>query len=193
MFKSNKKILVLSLALLLSLTMIVGCGSSGTATPPAANPNPGGTSTPAPTPAPAPAGDNTAAPAPAPAEPQYLTAADLNADIVNNTNAYTILDVRQTKDYDKERLPNSYSTSMHLAKDGDAADGIANIEASLAAAGIAADDKDAKFVYICYQGKTYANTARDLMLEMGFDNDQLFILENGINNWPKDFKDTLVK
>lgn len=154
----NKSLKLMSLFLILAM-VLVGCGQA----------------------APAPA-----APADAPAnEMQYVSKEDLKADIEAGSTGYIILDNRKSEDYKTSHIKGSVTADVDAAnKGGDDAAGIVNLKAALTeATGKETGNPDAKYALVCYSGKSYAQKATDLLIEMGVSADNIYTLEGGIKAW----------
>lgn len=152
--KKRNVLKVVSILLLISL-LIVGCGKSS---------DTGG------------AGNNNPM--------NYVKAEALKESIESGSNDYVILDVRKIADYNEAHIKGAFSADQDKAKDGDSADGTANLKAALKeATGNEAGSADNKYVLACYKGKSYAQTATDLLIEMGVKADQIYTLEGGLEAW----------
>ncbi len=124
-----------------------------------------------------------------PAEPEatanemkYVSPEDLKADIETGSGEYIILDNRKSEDFGKGHIKGSILADMDAAnKGGDNEAGIANLKAALTeATGSETGDADAKYALVCYSGKSYAQKATDLLIEMGVSGDQIYTLEGGM-------------
>ena len=151
----NKSLKLMSIFLLLAV-VLVGCGQAA---------------------APAPAA--TEAPANA---MQYVSLEDLKADVEAGSGEYIILDNRKLEDFDKGHVKGSVSADVDAAnKGGDDAAGIVNLKAALTeATGNETGNSDAKYALVCYSGKSYAQKATDLLIEMGVSADQIYTVEGGM-------------
>lgn len=130
-----------------------------------------------------------------PAPMQYIKAEDLKTAIESESGDYIILDVRKTEDYNESHIVGSFGADQDAAKDGDDAAGTANLKAALKeATGNETGNSGDKYALICYSGKTYAQTATDLMKKMGISADNIYTLEGGIKDWNEggdDYKNLL--
>lgn len=117
------------------------------------------------------------------AEMNYVEREDLKEAV--GTDEYIILDVRKEEDYEKEHIEGAYSADQDAAnKGGDDEAGIANLETALEeATGSKTGNDDDKYALVCYSGKSYAQKATDLMLEMGISQDQIYTLDDGMEAW----------
>lgn len=114
----------------------------------------------------------------------YLKPEALKEAIESGSNDYVILDMRKSADFNDSHIVGSYSADQDKAKDGDKADGIANLKAALKeASGSETGDEGDKYVLICYSGKIYAQTGTDLLIEIGVKPEQIFTLEGGFKAW----------
>lgn len=115
---------------------------------------------------------------------QYIGVEDLKESIESGTNEYIILDVRKVEDYNTSHIIGAYLADQDAAKNGDHEDGIANLKAALQeATGSETGNDGEKYALVCYSGKSYAQKATDLMIEMGISADQIFTLEGGMKAW----------
>ena len=116
---------------------------------------------------------------------QYVSLEDLKADIEAGSGEYIILDNRKLEDYNKSHVKGSVAADVDAAnKGGDDAAGIVNLKAALTeATGNETGNPDAKYALVCYSGKSYAQKATDLLIEMGVSADQIYTLEGGISAW----------
>lgn len=150
---SNKFKKLIPILLLLSL-VFVGCGQTATETDADANPM------------------------------QYVSVEDLKADVESGSSEFIMLDVRKAEDFDAAHLVGAYAADLDAAKNGDAEDGTAKLEAALEeATGSPTGNDGEKYALICYSGKSYAQTATDLMVEMGISADQIYTVEGGMTAW----------
>ena len=163
MFK-NKSIRLVAVLLILALAL-VGCGKKETA---------GGGDTPG-------------------NEMQYVKAEELKKSLEDGTNEYVILDVRKTEDFNESHIVGSYIADQDPStKGGDDETGKENLKAALKeATGSETGSSDAKYVLICYSGKSYAQKGTDLLIELGVSPEQIYTLQGGIKPWQEgvdDFK-----
>ena len=116
---------------------------------------------------------------------KYISVEDLKGDIDSGANEYIILDVRQAKDYEESHIKGAILADQHAAnKEGDDATGIANLKVALKeATGSEEGSPDVKYALVCYSGKSYAQKATDLLIEMGVSGDQIFTVEGGMKAW----------
>lgn len=116
---------------------------------------------------------------------QYVTVEALKEAIVSESNEYIILDVRKAEDYNTSHIVGSYVSDQDAAtKDGDDATGLANLKKTLKeATGSEVGNSGDKYAIVCYSGKSYAQKATDLMIELGISADQIYTLEGGMKAW----------
>ncbi len=166
----NKSLKLMSIFLLLAV-VLVGCGQAATETP--------ATETPA--------AEAPAAPAEsqAPNEMQYVSPEDLKADIEAGSNDYIVLDVRKVADYETSHIKGAVTADVDAAnKGGDDEAGIVSLKKGLTeATGSETGSADAKYALVCYSGKSYAQKATDLLIEMGVSADNIYTLEGGMKAW----------
>lgn len=115
----------------------------------------------------------------------YIGVEDLKASIDSGSDDYIILDVRKAEDYNTSHIIGSYLADQDAAnKGGDDEAGIANLKTALeAATGSEVGNADNKYALVCYSGKSYAQKATDLMIEMGISKDQIYTVEGGMKAW----------
>ena len=115
----------------------------------------------------------------------YIGVEDLKASIDSGSDDYIILDVRKAEDYNTSHIVGSYGADQDAAnKGGDDEAGIANLKTALeAATGSEVGNADNKYALVCYSGKSYAQKATDLMIEMGISKDQIYTVEGGMKAW----------
>ncbi len=188
----NKSLKLMSLILLLTV-VLVGCGQA--AAPATEAPK---TEAPAATEAP-----KTEAPAAteAPAttnEMKYVAPADLKAAIEADSKEYIILDNRKVADFNTSHIKGAVMADVDAAnKGGDDEAGKVSLKNALKeATGSETGSADAKYALVCYSGKSYAQKATDLLIEMGVSADQIVTLEGGMKAWEAagdDYKALLVK
>lgn len=118
---------------------------------------------------------------------QYVEKEDLKEAIESKSNEYVILDVRKAEDNEKSHIAGSFGADQHAAnKEGDDATGTKNLKETLKeATGSETGTQDAKYALVCYSGKSYAQKATDLMIEMGISKDQIYTLKGGMEDWEK--------
>lgn len=115
---------------------------------------------------------------------QYVGIEELKESIESESENYIILDVRKAEDYDTSHIVGSYSADQDAAKNGDDEDGIAKLKAALQeATGSETGNDGDKYALVCYSGKSYAQKATDLMIEMGISADQIYTVEGGMTAW----------
>lgn len=127
---------------------------------------------------------------------EYIGVEDLKTSIESGSEDYIILDVRKVEDYNTSHIVGAYSADQDAAnKGGDDATGIANLKKTLQeATGSEVGNAEDKYALVCYSGKSYAQKATDLMIEMGISKDQIYTVEGGMKAWEKggdDYKDLL--
>src|SRR5699024_6282656 len=116
---------------------------------------------------------------------QYVGIEELKEDIESDSDEYVILDVRKAEDYDTSHIRGSYIADVDAAnKGGDDETGIANLKAGLQeATGNETGNNGEKYALVCYSGKSYAEKATELMIDMGISEDQIYTVEGGIGAW----------
>lgn len=116
---------------------------------------------------------------------QYIGIETLKESIESGSDDYVILDTRKLEDFNKGHIVGSFPADVDAAnKGGDDATGTANIKAALLeATGNEVGDPNAKYALVCYSGKSYAQKATDLMIEMGIKADQIYTVEGGMKAW----------
>ena len=116
---------------------------------------------------------------------QYIGIESLKESIESGSDEYIILDVRKIEDYNTSHIVGSVSGDVDAAnKGGDDETGTANLKEALQkATGSETGNAEEKYALVCYSGKSYAQKATDLMLEMGISADQIYTLEGGIGAW----------
>ncbi|TJX12891.1 rhodanese-like domain-containing protein [Tissierella creatinini] len=165
----NKSLKLMSLFLLLAV-VLVGCGQAAT-------------------PAETPAASETPAPAaetPAVAnEMKYVSPADLKAAIEADSKDYIILDNRKVEDFNTSHIKGAVTADVDAAnKGGDDEAGKESLKKALTeATGSETGSADATYALVCYSGKSYAQKATDLLIEMGVSPDQIVTLEGGMKAW----------
>lgn len=115
----------------------------------------------------------------------YITAADVKKAVDAKSKDYILLDVRKAEDYNKAHIAGSYMSDVDAAnKGGDDAAGTASLKkALLAATGSETGKTGVKYALVCYSGKSYAQKATDLMIQMGVSANQIVTLEGGMKAW----------
>ena len=98
---------------------------------------------------------------------------------------YVILDVRKKKDYEKSDIEGYLLADQDAAnKGGDDEAGKANLKTALKEATGSETGKDGiKYALVCYSGKSYAQKATDLMIEMGIPKENIYTLDGGMKDW----------
>lgn len=115
---------------------------------------------------------------------QYIGAEALKEAIDEGSDEYVILDVRKVEDFDTSHIVGAYDADQDAAKEGDDESGIANLKTALNSATGSEEGKDGeKYALVCYSGKSYAQKATDLMVEMGIPADSIYTLEGGMKAW----------
>ncbi|MFA5523101.1 MAG: rhodanese-like domain-containing protein [Tissierellales bacterium] len=116
---------------------------------------------------------------------QYVGAEAIKEAIVSESNEFIILDVRKVEDYNTSHIVGSYGADQDAAnKGGDDETGIANLKNALKeATGSEVGNSGEKYALVCYSGKSYAQKATDLMIQMGISAGQIFTLEGGMTAW----------
>ena len=129
------------------------------------------------------------------AEPklEYVSADELKKELAEdkkeNDKDIVLLDVRKVADHQKDGIEGSISADMDAAKGGDMESGKQNMTKALEEAGLMKDgkiiDDDKDLVLVCYSGKSYAEAAHKVLQELGYDMDDVEILEGGMKAWSK--------
>lgn len=116
---------------------------------------------------------------------QYIEDAELKEKIENKSDDYIILDVRKIEDYQKGHIEGAYAADQDAAnKGGDDEKGKENLRAALKeATGNENGNEDDQYALVCYSGKSYAQKATDLMIEMGIPADKIYTLDGGMKSW----------
>jgi thiosulfate/3-mercaptopyruvate sulfurtransferase len=101
-------------------------------------------------------------------DPVFITADEL----LENDGSLKLIDLRKAADFKTAHIPGAVSADVSGAVSGEnAAAAKANVEAA-----IAGDPADQKYVLLCYTGNKYANAGREILLGLGKENTNLFIL-----------------
>ena len=118
-------------------------------------------------------------------EMQYIEKEDLKEAV--DSNEYVILDARKVEDYEKAHIEGAYMADVDAAnKGGDDEAGKESLKTALKeATGSETGNADDKYALVCYSGKSYAQKATDLMIEMGISKDQIYTLDGGMEEWEK--------
>lgn len=124
---------------------------------------------------------------------EYITSEDLKAAIDAGSTEYIMLDNRKAADYETSHIVGAFMADVDAAnKGGDDEAGKTSLKAALKeATGSETGNADVKYVQVCYSGKSYAQKATDLLIEMGVSADQIVTLEGGMKAWEEggdDFK-----
>jgi len=116
---------------------------------------------------------------------QYIGVEDLKTSIESGSDDYIILDVRKVEDYNTSHIVGAYTADQDAAnKGGDDATGTANLKKTLQeVTGSEVGNDEDKYALVCYSGKSYAQKATDLMIEMGISKDQIYTVEGGMKAW----------
>lgn len=129
-------------------------------------------------------------------EMKYVSPEEVKTAVEAGSDDYVLLDVRKVEDYNTSHIKGAYDADVDAAnKGGDDAAGIESLKAGLTnATGNETGNADDKYVLICYSGKSYAQKATDLLIEMGLSPDQIYTLEGGMKAWEEggdDYKSLL--
>lgn len=118
---------------------------------------------------------------------QYIEKEALKEAVEAKSNEYVVLDVRKAEDFDKAHIEDAYEADQHAAnKEGDDATGTKHLKEALKeATGDENGKEGTKYALVCYSGKSYAQKATDLMLEMGIPKDDIYTLKGGMEEWEK--------
>ena len=116
---------------------------------------------------------------------EYISVEKLMDSINEASDEYVMLDVRKVEDYNSGHIKGSYAADVDAAnKGGDDEAGIVNLKNGLLeATGSETGNPDDKYVLVCYSGKSYAEKATDLLIEMGLSENQILTLEGGMSAW----------
>lgn len=116
---------------------------------------------------------------------KYIGVEDLKESIESGSDEYVVLDVRKVEDFNTSHISGSYEADVDAAnKDGDDEAGKESLKSALQeATGSETGNSGEKYALVCYSGKSYAQKATDLMVEMGMSADQIYTLEGGIKAW----------
>ena len=116
---------------------------------------------------------------------KYIGIEDLKESIDSGSDDYIILDVRKVEDFNTSHIRGSFDADVDAAnKGGDDEAGKVSLKAALQeATGSETGNSGEKYALVCYSGKSYAQKATDLMLEMGISADQIYTLEGGMTAW----------
>jgi len=116
---------------------------------------------------------------------KYVSVEDVKKSVESESGDYIILDVRKVDDFNKNHIIGSVSGDVDAAnKGGDDAKGTENLKVALKEATGSETGKDgSKYALVCYSGKSYAQKATDLMIEMGISADSIFTVEGGMTAW----------
>lgn len=116
---------------------------------------------------------------------QYIGVEDLKTSIESGADDYIILDVRKVEDYNTSHIVGAYTADQDAAnKGGDDEAGISNLKKALQeSTGSEVGNAEDKYALVCYSGKSYAQKATDLMIEMGISKDQIYTVEGGMKAW----------
>lgn len=96
-----------------------------------------------------------------------ITPENLKAD-VNGQKVFTVMDVREKADFDKDGISNAVSTPS-------------SDEAAVMKA--VNDNKNGLYVLVCYTGNVKANEARNIMVKNGVDESRIICLQGGMKAW----------
>ncbi len=127
---------------------------------------------------------------------EYIGVEDLKISIDSGSEDYIILDVRKIEDYNTSHIVGAYEADQDAAnKGGNDATGIVNLKEALQeATGSEVGNAEDKYALVCYSGKSYAQKATDLMIEIGISKDQIYTVEGGMKAWEEggqDYKNLL--
>ena len=127
---------------------------------------------------------------------KYVGVDVLKESIESGSDEYLILDVRKVEDFNTSHIRGSFDADVDAAnKGGDDEAGKVSLKAALQeATGSETGNSGEKYALVCYSGKSYAQKATDLMLEMGISADQIYTLEGGMTAWEEageDYKELL--
>lgn len=116
---------------------------------------------------------------------KYIGVEDLKESIESGSDEYVVLDVRKVEDFNTSHISGSYEADVDAAnKGGDDEAGKESLKTALQeATGSETGNSGEKYALVCYSGKSYAQKATDLMIEMGISADQIYTVEGGMTAW----------
>lgn len=116
---------------------------------------------------------------------KYIAVEELKDSIDSGSNDFVILDVRKAEDYNTSHIVGAVEGDVDAAnKGGDDEAGKASLkDALLEATGSETGGDSDEYVLVCYSGKSYAQKATDLLIEMGVSADKIYTLEGGMKAW----------
>ncbi len=109
-------------------------------------------------------------------EMKKISPADVEAQLGNDE--YLIVDVRKAADFEAGHIPGAISADMDAAKEGDLANGIDTMKASMQEATGTDNGADKKLVLVCYSGNRYAQVATNI-LDNGADKKLVLVCYSG--------------
>lgn len=117
----------------------------------------------------------------------YISPEDTRAIVDGgNEKDYVLLDVRKAEDFEAGHTDNFSSADLDKAKEGDAADGKANLEKAIDEQTGGEGIGDKEVLLMCYSGKSYAQAGTDLLInELGVNPDQIKTIEGGMKAYEK--------
>lgn len=117
----------------------------------------------------------------------YISAEDTKAIVDGGEEKeYVLLDVRKAEDFEAGHTDNFSSADLDKAKEGDAADGKANLEKAIDEQTGGEGIGDREVLLMCYSGKSYAQAGTDLLInELGVNPDQIKTVEGGMEAYGK--------
>ena len=116
---------------------------------------------------------------------QYVAPEEIKKVVEEGSDDYLVLDVRKVEDYNTSHIKGSQTADVDAAnKGGDDAAGTESLKKGLTeATGNETGKEGQKIALVCYSGKSYAQKATDLMIEMGINKDDIYTLEGGMEAW----------
>lgn len=163
-----KKIVVCAATVALAGGILAGCGSNEAASSASSS-------------ASSSAAEQQAAPEVKEIEMKKISPADVEAQLGNDE--YLIVDVRKAADFEAGHIPGAISADMDAAKEGDLANGIDTMKASMQEATGTDNGADKKLVLVCYSGNRYAQVATNILGSLGANMDNVTTLEGGMKAW----------
>lgn len=114
-------------------------------------------------------------------EMQYITPADVEANLENDS--YLVVDLRKAEDYATAHIPGAISADMDACVNGDFANGVETLSAALKEATGAENGGDKTLVLVCYSGKKYAQAGTNVVSALGGNMENVYTLEGGMKAW----------
>ena len=108
--------------------------------------------------------------------PQYLTAAQVKDKLENGTENFVFLDLQTEEAYNAMHFQDSISTQADTVETDEQKQAVIDKASKL--------QGRVSILIVSADGGTGAVTARDLLVEEGIASTRIYILENGMDNWP---------